>query len=254
MTDSEPTVLNESLRFYANYTECPGHPGPEWTRFVCISDTHSRKYPVPPGDVLLHSGDLSRYGSLSALNATIIWLQALPHTLKLIIAGNHDLCLDANWAHDAVLGSKRLQVTSAQALLRSPAVLEAGIRYLEHEPYEFTSVSGKQWKVYGSPAAPHYSDGAFQYETEQEADAIYNCIPLDTEILLTHTPPYRILDKTRQGKHAGCPRLAARMSRLNACRLHVFGHIHEAHGTLLVTGDPGRLFVTPHLPWEGNLL
>ena len=59
---------------------------------------------------------------------------------------------------------------------------------------------------------------------------IYARIPPDTEILLTHTPPYDVLDKTRRGKNAGCDVLAARLEQLHACRLHVFGHIHEAHG------------------------
>ena len=59
---------------------------------------------------------------------------------------------------------------------------------------------------------------------------IYARIPSDTEILLTHTPPYEVLDKTRRGKNAGCDVLAARLEQLPACRLHVFGHIHEAHG------------------------
>jgi hypothetical protein len=96
-------------------------------------------------------------------------------------------------------------------------------------------------------AAPMYRKGAFQYKTTHEAEgqtttaqmtmvfsfyisAIYGQIPPDTEILLTHTPPYLTLDKTRQGKHAGCEQLAESMKRLEACRLHVFGHIHDAHG------------------------
>jgi len=66
--------------------------------------------------------------------------------------------------------------------------------------------------------------------TYKEAEDIYARIPSDTEILLTHTPPYEVLDKTRRGKNAGCDVLAARLEQLHACRLHVFGHIHEAHG------------------------
>jgi len=66
--------------------------------------------------------------------------------------------------------------------------------------------------------------------TYKEAEDIYARIPSDTEILLTHTPPYEVLDKTRRGKNAGCGVLAARLEQLHACRLHVFGHIHEAHG------------------------
>jgi Icc-related predicted phosphoesterase len=63
---------------------------------------------------------------------------------------------------------------------------------------------------------------------------IYSDVPDDVEILLTHTPAFGILDKTRQGKEAGCSLLASTLSRLHECRLHVFGHIHESHGAALV--------------------
>lgn len=50
------------------------------------------------------------------------------------------------------------------------------------------------------------------------------------EILLTHTPPLGVLDTTRRGKSAGCKYLSTQLNELHACRLHIFGHIHEAHG------------------------
>lgn len=56
-----------------------------WTRFVTISDTHSRLFPVPVGDVLLHSGDLSAGGSLKKLRITIEWLKTLPHPIKMCV-------------------------------------------------------------------------------------------------------------------------------------------------------------------------
>jgi len=85
---------------YANYCadEPPKHPGDEWTRFVCISDTHSQtRFVVPPGDVLIHAGDLSSWGMHMHLKKTVDWLMSLPHELKIIIAGNHDLSLDPAW-------------------------------------------------------------------------------------------------------------------------------------------------------------
>lgn len=66
--------------------------------------------------------------------------------------------------------------------------------------------------------------------------AVYSRIPTDTEILLTHTPPYGTLDKTRRGKHAGCQILTARVLELERLRLHVWGHIHEAHGAEIGSG------------------
>lgn len=46
----------------------------------------------------------------------------------------------------------------------------AGIIYLEHEACTITSPSGRNWKIYGSPAAPEYAQGAFQYTTDDEAE------------------------------------------------------------------------------------
>jgi hypothetical protein len=63
---------------------------------------------------------------------------------------------------------------------------------------------------------------------------------VETEILLTHGPPAGILDKTRRGDNAGCAVLTGRLAagQLPACRLHVFGHIHEGHGAVATGAYP----------------
>lgn len=71
--------------------------------------------------------------------------------------------------------------------------------------------------------------------------AIYSKVPNDTEILLTHTPAKHILDETRKGVRAGCGVLAGRIKELERCRLHVFGHIHEARGAEI--GEGGKVHV-----------
>lgn len=50
-----------------------------WTRFVCISHT----FPVPDGDVLLHSGDLTGSGRVREFEMTMQWLFDLPHPIKM---------------------------------------------------------------------------------------------------------------------------------------------------------------------------
>ena len=67
-------------------------------------------------------------------------------------------------------------------------------------------------------------------------EAIYKRIPRDTEILLTHTPAYGVLDMTRRGTNAGCQVLSATLEELRQCRMHVFGHIHEGHGAVIHEG------------------
>jgi len=71
----------------------PEHPGKsDWTRFICISDTHSRvDFDIPDGDVLIHAGDLSSWGDLDQLETTVNWLKTLKHPIKILIAGNHDV-------------------------------------------------------------------------------------------------------------------------------------------------------------------
>jgi len=54
-------------------------------------------------------------------------------------------------------------------------------------------------------------------------------IPADTEILLSHGPPYGILDKTRGGVNAGCHALLKRISEVKPL-VSQFGHIHETYG------------------------
>ena len=73
------------------------------------------------------------------------------------------------------------------------------------------------------------------------ATAVYSKIPNDTEILLTHTPAENILDETKKGVRAGCGVLARKMEELERCRLHVFGHIHEARGAKI--GEGGKVHV-----------
>ncbi len=79
------TMASQNARVYLYYDmeNPPAHPGDKWTRFICMSDTHSDIFPVPDGDVLLHSGDLSSWGYLSQLEKTMNWLKTLPHPVKM---------------------------------------------------------------------------------------------------------------------------------------------------------------------------
>jgi hypothetical protein len=67
--------------YYGN--NVPPHPGQGWTRFVCVSDTHSKTFPLPDGDVLIHAGDLCSWGTVKQLQVTMDWLVALPHPKKM---------------------------------------------------------------------------------------------------------------------------------------------------------------------------
>ncbi|XP_077932840.1 metallophosphoesterase domain-containing protein 1 isoform X1 [Halichoerus grypus] len=82
--------------------DAPKPPG--YTRFVCVSDTHSRTDPIqmPYGDVLIHAGDFTELGLPSEVKKFNEWLGSLPYEYKIVIAGNHELTFDQEFMADLI--------------------------------------------------------------------------------------------------------------------------------------------------------
>ena len=191
-------------------------PGRAVLTLVCVSDTHGRhrETVVPPGDVLIHAGDLTGDGSLSDVAEFDDWLGTLPHPHKVVVAGNHDWCFERQPER------ARARLTNA-VYLQDEAAVVAGLKF------------------YGSPWQPWFFDWAFNLPRGPELAVKWALIPDDADVLVTHGPPAGVLDRTRRGDHAGCADLLARVRAVRP-RLHVFGHIHEAAGT---ESDGATLFV-----------
>ncbi|KAH8831726.1 Metallo-dependent phosphatase [Flagelloscypha sp. PMI_526] len=236
---------------YASYSSSKPLPSVPagFTRFVCISDTHSRYFEIPPGDILLHAGDLTTMGYVGQVKESLEWLRGLPHPVKVVIAGNHDMCLDETISSTEQLvgGEEDDDDTPMEEMMKEFTSSEAkskGFHYLQFESTTIKSPrSGRQWDIWGSPATPKKGKGAFTYPPNSNAARdIYAKIPSQTDIFLTHTPPFGMLDKKRQkgSPSLGCPILQEQLDSLDNMCLHVFGHIHQAHGTQLVTSGRGQ--------------
>lgn len=69
---------------------------------------------------------------------------------------------------------------------------------------------------------------------ESELDALAQQVPLDTQILITHAPPFGILDDTRDDatmpRNIGSQAFRLLVDRLPNLQLHMFGHVHEQGG------------------------
>ena len=68
--------------------------------------------------------------------------------------------------------------------------------------------------------------------SEPRRKMIYDSIPEDTDVVITHGPPLGVLDEVsayRNTKNRGCPVLAEAINRINP-KIHIFGHIHEGYG------------------------
>jgi Icc-related predicted phosphoesterase len=87
---------------------------------------------------------------------------------------------------------------------------------------------GSPW-VKSFPAMnPHCK--AFTVDTEEELFEKWVKIPHDVDILITHSPPFTILDKTTDGRQVGSTGLLGLITYAFRPKLWVYGHIHEGYG------------------------
>lgn len=195
-------------------------------RLCIISDTHEEIETIPPNempeaDVLVHCGDFTKRGSLDAGAAFLEWLSTLKQYSKIIfIAGNHDSFLE--YATPKTLFLKYLREK-----LGDRAV------YLEHQSYEYAG-----WRFFGTPYVPQFCNLAFNRQ-DAIRKKLWEDIPGNTEILLSHCPPRGVLDGVPRPsavigqssiEACGCPFLIQRLGQLYNLQLHAFGHIHEWGG------------------------
>lgn len=195
-------------------------------RLVVLADTHGfhRQISIPPGDVLVHAGDLTRHGDLHELRDFNTWLGELPHPHKLVIAGNHDrICEEV------------------------PELLPELLNHATYLCDRAVVIEGRSF--YGAPWTQSVGGWAFT-RSLTALGYTWAQIPHDTAVLLTHGPPLGACDQNRRGEHLGCAALAEAVLRVRP-QLHVFGHIHEgyghvaAHGTRFVNASICTLAYAP---------
>ena len=105
-------------------------------------------------------------------------------------------------------------------------------------------------KIWGSPVTPLYG-GAFGKSRPEDRKRHWAQIPDGLDILITHGPPFAILDHGLSSeRREGCPYLLEAVFRAMPW-VHVFGHIHAGYGTLR-TGN--TLFVNASLMGEDGSL
>jgi hypothetical protein len=214
------------------------------TRFLILSDTHDHKFDsYPKADVLLHCGDLTEDGSPASIRSALIELSKAPCELKLVIAGNHEISLDAEYFLSE--GGSEAQHLEAKSLISGAESLasELGITFLSEGTHTFSLRNGAEFKVYASPFTPRYGTSAFQYQSKEDrfnpsentpewsenVSTERSRIQEGVDIVMTHGPPQYILDAAGDGRSAGCEHLRRAIARVKP-RLHCFGHLHKGYG------------------------
>lgn len=200
-------------------------------KIIILSDTHNRhnKLTIPECDFLFHCGDWTSMGHKHEVEDFAKWLDKQPAKHVVLIPGNHELQFEKDFPNS------RKWITDhcpkAHLLVDESVTLE-GI------------------KIHGSPVQPFFCDWAWNRASGKKGYSInfkdyyppdikphWDMIPNDTNILLTHGPPFGILDKTTYANgdpkpdNLGCELLMNRIKELKDLDLHFFGHIHSPGGT-----------------------
>ena len=186
---------------------------------LALSDTHGRHRrlrELPDADVAVHCGDFTDMGTEQEALDFLEWFCDLPYRHKIFTLGNHDTCL---------FGADISGLDANVHFLCDSGIVIDGLKF------------------YG---VPFYIE---DYENYHAAG-----IPDGTDILITHQPPYGILDKAYESGYRdvwyGSESLLVRISEI-CPKLCLFGHVHPMYGTI---SQNGTTFVNAALMREDGSL
>jgi Icc-related predicted phosphoesterase len=195
-------------------------------KIVSISDTHNELdlASIPQGDLLIHAGDATNYGTAEELMYFFSLFCSLPHKHKVFLPGNHDCLFDSN--PELALGTFKLYRQKNDHVLINSAITINKI------------------KIFGFPYIPRIR-GAWGFEkTTEGLNRLADSIPLDIDLLITHSPPFNTLDRVpvqnpKQDRpvfrYCGITGMSTDSdfySKRSNLKTVVCGHIHEDYGVL----------------------
>lgn len=179
-------------------------------KIIAVSDMHGFLPEIAPCDLLIIAGDICpvwdhsiRYQSEWLGTNFVEWLDKVPASQIVATGGNHDFIFQ--FAKEKVPQHLRW-------------------KYLENESFIWNS-----YQFWFSPYIRHLPRWAF-YLTAAEAELYCQNIPEETEILVTHGPPFGCGDKLEDGELVGCEFLRERCLALPNLKYVITGHIHSAFG------------------------
>ncbi|MEQ1554175.1 MAG: metallophosphatase domain-containing protein [Ferruginibacter sp.] len=174
-----------------------------------IADTHGLHDDIrlTKGDVLIHAGDITEYGTEEEVMDFLKWFSKQVFAYKIFIAGNHDLFLE----ECTILQRKKL--------------IPKNIIYLNNNGVEINGL-----KIWGSPVTPYFLGMAFNAHEGAAIKKHWDKIPIETDVLITHGPPFGKLDN-----ELGCKSLLNRVLVVKP-KIHCFGHIHEQENSITKNG------------------
>ena len=193
---------------------------------TCIADLHGFYPELEGGDLLIVAGDLTARDDILQYKYFNRWIGNQIYKKKVVICGNHDMFLE------------RCVRPAYKYLNKATYLCDSGTEF------EGLKIWGSPWTLTFPGINPHCT--AFT-GTEEDLKAKFDLIPDDIDILVTHGPPYGILDMVYDRslealKSVGSKSLSRRILGLSSPwiskkpKFHIFGHIHEGYDSCVHEG------------------
>jgi Icc-related predicted phosphoesterase len=207
-------------------------------RITGISDTHNKHNQLngklPGGNLLIHSGDITSLGRQHEVEQFIKWFGKQDYTHKVFIAGNHDMTFDREkLLRDKLAHFEGRTEYDTECAEGKPEWLVEMLDNLPDNVYylENSSIILEGINIWGSPYSPSFGYGwAFNKDRGHDISQCWNEIPMDTDIVITHSPIYGYNDRAlNTNQNVGCVDLYHRLHEVKP-HLHFAGHIHEGYG------------------------
>lgn len=209
------------------------------TKYILISDLHGNLPSVPEGDVLLIAGDTCpnflgyKYTKDEAklqfewyLTVFKEWISKLPVNKVISTWGNHDIVGE----YGAYFP---LPIMHFQWAKYYPTDINEKLVILKDAGIVLNDI-----KIWGTPWSVTFGGNWAFNKPDNALEECWHKIPLDTDILITHGPPYLAGDEApafgaftnrNLKENAGSKTLRTKIEEIQP-KLVVCGHIHEGRG------------------------
>lgn len=183
-------------------------------RICIISDTHNkhkRLSKLPNADMIIHCGDFTSVGHGHEIRDFMKWYSGLnQYKYKIAVAGNHDQLFETN------------RVLALEDVPKN-------VIYLEDSGVEIEGLN-----FYGTPVQLPFGKWAFN-RPEEKLIEHWKAIPDNTDVLITHSPPYDIFDfGIYTNDHVGSPSLYWEIVERIKPSVNCFGHVHQGRGIKVI--------------------
>ena len=211
-------------------------------KVTALSDCHGLLLPIEefkPCELVCICGDISPLNiqaNHKKMRKWLIeefkpWCESLPCDKVIFIAGNHDSALQN------------------QDFMQSVFPKYEKVTYLFHENYVYTSREGKEYTIFGTPYCKLFGNWAFM-EIDDKLLQLYNEIPENLDILLSHDQPFGYGDVLElgsapwaDGSHIGNKPLVKAVLEKQP-RLMLTGHLHSTDHSCIEIGNTKRYNVS----------